>query len=94
MKVIIYYLDKDFINRSYLIDIRRINKAYTDKNITKAVIPILIKMRILLKLDYFITNNDAYNDIYIRVILKKYRLNIKDLNSRKIRYLILRAKAR
>jgi ribosome biogenesis protein Nip4 len=49
--------------------------------------PILIKIGILLKLDYFITNNDARNDIYIRAILRKYRLNIKDFNSRRVRYL-------
>jgi hypothetical protein len=44
-------------------------------------------MGILLKLGYFIANNDARNDIYIRAILRKYRRNIKDLNSRRVRYL-------
>jgi hypothetical protein len=85
MGVIIYYLDKDLINRSYLIDIRRINEAYINKNIIEAVIPVLIKMDILLKLGYFIANNDGRNDIYIRAILRKYRPNIKDFNSRKVR---------
>jgi hypothetical protein len=85
--VIIYYLDKDLINRSYLIDIRRINEAYINENIVKTVIPILIKIGILLKLGYFIINNDSRNDIYIRVILKKHRPNIKDFNSRRVRYL-------
>jgi hypothetical protein len=87
MEVIIYYLDKNLINRSYLIGIRRINEAYTGKNITKAVIPILVKIGILPKLGYFIANNDARNDIYIRVILRKYRPNIKDPNSRRVRCL-------
>jgi hypothetical protein len=85
--VVIYYLDKDLVNRSYLIDIRRINGAYTGENITKAVMPILIKNRILLKLGYFIADNDARNDIYIRVILRKHRFNIKDPNSRRVRCL-------
>jgi hypothetical protein len=85
--VVIYYLDKDLINRSYLIDIRRINEAYTNENITKAVMPILIKMGILPKLGYFITDNDGRNDTYIRVILRKHRPNIKDPNSRRVRYL-------
>jgi hypothetical protein len=49
--------------------------------------PILIKIRILLKLGYFIINNDGRNDIYIRVILRKYRPNIKDPDSRRVRYL-------
>jgi hypothetical protein len=85
--VITYYLDKDLINRSYLIGIRRINEAYTGENIAKAVIPILIKIEILLKLGYFIANNDSRNDIYIRAILRKYRPNIKDPNSRRVRCL-------
>jgi hypothetical protein len=65
MEIIIYYLDKDLINRSYLIDIRRINEAYTNENIIKTVISVLIKIRILLKLGYFIANNDGRNNIYI-----------------------------
>jgi hypothetical protein len=97
MGVVIYYLDKDLVNRSYLIGIRRINGAYTGENITKAVMPVLIKNGILLKLGYFIANNDARNDIYIRVILRKHRPNIKDFNSRRVyclRYIInLAAKA-
>jgi hypothetical protein len=63
--VIIYYLDKDLINRSYLIYIRRINEAYINKNIAETVIPVLIKIEILLKLGYFIANNNGRNDIYI-----------------------------
>jgi ribosome biogenesis protein Nip4 len=97
MGVVIYYLDKDLVNRSYLIGIRRINGAYTGENITKAVMPVLIKNGILLKLGYFIANNDARNDIYIRVILRKHRPNIKDFNGRRVyclRYIInLAAKA-
>jgi hypothetical protein len=63
--VIVYYLDKDLVNRSYLIGIRRINEAYTNENIAKAVMPILIKNGILSKLGYFIADNDARNDTYI-----------------------------
>jgi hypothetical protein len=49
--------------------------------------PILIKIEILLKLGYFIADNDARNDICIRAILRKYRSNIKDPNSRRVRCL-------
>jgi hypothetical protein len=87
VKVVVYYLDKDLINRSYLIGIRRINKAYINENIAKAVTPVLIKMGILLKLGYFIADNDGRNDICIRAILRKYRLNIKDPDSRRVRCL-------
>jgi hypothetical protein len=44
-------------------------------------------MEILLKLGYFIADNDGRNDICIRAILKKYRPNIKDPNSRRVRCL-------
>jgi hypothetical protein len=49
--------------------------------------PILLKMRILLKLGYFIANNDGRNDTCIRVILRKHRPDIKDFNSRRVRCL-------
>jgi hypothetical protein len=87
IEVVIHYLDKDLINRSYLIGIRRINEAYTGENITKAVISVLIEIGIMLKLGYFIADNDARNDIYIRAILRKYRFNIKDPDSRRVRCL-------
>jgi hypothetical protein len=63
--VVIYYLDKDLVNRNYLINIRRISEAYTGENIAKTVIPILLKIGILLKLGYFIADNDGRNYIYI-----------------------------
>jgi hypothetical protein len=44
-------------------------------------------MGILLKLGYFIADNDDRNDTYIRAILKKHRLDIKDPDSRKVRCL-------
>jgi hypothetical protein len=85
--VVIHYLDKNLINRSYLVGIRCINEAYTGENITEVVIPILVKIGILLKLGYFIADNDARNNTYIRAILRKHQLNIKDLNSRRVRCL-------
>ena len=72
IKIIIYYFNKNLINHSYLINIRRINKAYINENIVKMVMLILLKMKIFLKLSYFIANNDDYNDIYIRAILRKH----------------------
>jgi hypothetical protein len=65
MRVIIHYLNKDLINRSYLISIRRIRGTYTGENIAKVIIPILIKIRVLPKLNYFIADNDAHNNTYI-----------------------------
>jgi hypothetical protein len=85
--VVVHYLDKDLVNRSYLVGMRRIRGTHTGENITKAVMPILLEIGILLKLGYFIANNDARNDICIRAILRKYRPDIKDPDSRRVRYL-------
>jgi hypothetical protein len=66
---------------------RRINEAYISENITEAVMPILLKIRILSKLGYFITDNDSRNDTCIWAILRKLRPNIKDSDNRRVRYL-------
>jgi hypothetical protein len=65
IRVVVYYLDKDLVNRSYLINMRRINGAHTGENIAEAVMPILLEMGILSKLGYFIADNDSRNDICI-----------------------------
>jgi hypothetical protein len=44
---------------------RRISGAYINKNIAETIIPILVKIKILLKLGYFIANNDGYDNTYI-----------------------------
>jgi hypothetical protein len=49
--------------------------------------PVLIEIGTLLKLGYFIADNDGRNDIFIRAILRKYRPDIKDSNSRRVRCL-------
>jgi len=41
-------------------------------------------MGILLKLGYFVADNDGSNDICIRAILRKHRPDIKDLDSRRV----------
>jgi hypothetical protein len=83
----VYYLDKDLINRSYLVGMRRIRGTYTGENIAEAVMPVLLEMGILLKLGYFIADNDSRNDICIRAILRKHRPDIKDPDSRRVRCL-------
>ena len=42
MGVVVHYLDKDLINRSYLIGMRRINGAHTGEDIAEAVMLIEI----------------------------------------------------
>jgi hypothetical protein len=85
--VVVHYLDKDLVNRSYLIGMRRIRGAHTGENIAEAVMPILLEMRILPKLGYFIADNDGRNDTCIRTILRKHRPDIKDPDSRRVRCL-------
>ena len=85
--VVVHYLDKDLVNRSYLIGMRRISGAHTGENIAEAVMPILSEMGILPKLGYFIADNDGRNNTCIRAILRKHRPDIKDPDSRRVRYL-------
>ena len=87
MGVVVHYLDKDLINRSYLIGMRRINGAHTGENVAEAVIPVSVEMEILSKLGYFIADNDSRNDTCIRAILRKHRPDIKDPDSRRVRCL-------
>jgi len=85
--VIVHYLDKDLINRSYLMGMRRISGAHTGENIAEAVMPVLLEMGLLLKLGYFIADNDGRNDTCIRAILRKHRPDIEDPDSRRVRCL-------
>jgi hypothetical protein len=66
---------------------RRIHSVYTEENITKAIISILQNFNIAPRLGYYISNNYGANDIYLREICRKLRLDIKNPDSRRIRYL-------
>jgi hypothetical protein len=48
---------------------------------------VLIEIRAIKNLGYFISNNDSINDVAIRYIFISLRKDIKNLNSRRIRYL-------
>lgn len=85
--IVIHYLDKDFINRSYLLGLRRVRGAHTGENIAEAMMPVLLEMKILPKLGYFIADNAGNNDTCIRTILAKHRPDIKDPDSRRVRCL-------
>jgi hypothetical protein len=71
-----YFLDKDLKNRSLLIGIRRVRGSYNGENIIKSIIPILEKIEIINNLRYFITDNAINNDVIIKIILRRLRLNI------------------
>jgi glucose-6-phosphate 1-dehydrogenase len=59
-----YYLDKDLVNKSTLIDIRRVKDTYNSENITNIIIPILEEIGIISRLGYFIGDNAGPNDTY------------------------------
>jgi hypothetical protein len=48
--VVAHFLDKDLKNRSLLIGIRRVRGSYSGENITKVIILVLIKIKIISKL--------------------------------------------
>jgi hypothetical protein len=87
MAVIAYFLDKDLKNQSILIGIRKIKGSHNGENTAKAIIPILIKMNIINKLGYFITNNVTTNNLIIKIILQRLRLDITYLGERRVRCL-------
>jgi hypothetical protein len=51
------------------------------------VISILVAIEVKNRLEFFISDNAALNNIIIRVILGQLRSNIKNPNFRRIRYL-------
>jgi hypothetical protein len=85
--MITHFLNKNFKNQSPLIGIRRVKSSYNKKNITEAIIPVLMEINIISKLRYFTTNNHCVNDVTIKFILKHLRLNITYLRKRRVRYL-------
>jgi hypothetical protein len=66
--VIAYFLDKDLKNRSLLIGIRRVRGSYSGENTVKAIIPVLIEIGVINKLEFFIVDNAIVNDVTISLI--------------------------
>jgi hypothetical protein len=66
---------------------RKIKSAHIKKNIIKIIIPVLIKIKIVLKLEFFIKNNVGNNDICWRVIYNKLRFDIKILDNKRVKCL-------
>jgi hypothetical protein len=85
--IIAYYLDKDLVNRSTLIGIRKVKGAHSGENIAEVIIPVLVEIRIVSRLGYFIGDNAGPNDIYWPVICRKLRPDIKEPNNRRVRCL-------
>jgi hypothetical protein len=48
--------------QSTLIGICRVKDAYTGENIAEAIIPVLIKIRVVPRLGFFIEDNASNND--------------------------------
>lgn len=61
--------------------------TYSGENIIEAIIFILQDFDIAPRLGYYIRDNHGSNNICLRVIYRNLRLNIKDPDARRIRYL-------
>jgi hypothetical protein len=85
--VIFYFLDKDLKIQNLLAEIKRVRGVKTGENITKAVIPIIEGIVSGKRLGFFIENNASKNSIIIRAILTHLYLDLKDPDSRRVRYL-------
>jgi hypothetical protein len=62
-------------------------KAYSGENIAKAIISVLKMYNLALYLGYFIADNAGNNDTAIRGILQTFRPDIKEPDSRRVRYI-------
>jgi len=86
--VMIYYLDKSFVNKIRLIALCRLYRSYLGENMTKILILIIQEFEITDRLGYFIINNDAINNIYLKSLLREIDLNISDsdIDERRLYY--------
>ena len=66
---------------------RRIRGAYSGENIAEAIIPVLEEFDVAPRLGYYIGDNHSINDTCLRAICRKLRPDIKDPDSRRVRYL-------
>jgi hypothetical protein len=85
--IVAHYLDKDLVNKSTLIGMRRVRGTHSDENIAEIMIPVLEEMGIVSRLGYFIGDNAGSNDIYWRAICRKLRPDIKEPDRRRVRCL-------
>jgi hypothetical protein len=87
MVVVTHFLNKDLKNKNLLIRMRRVKGSYNGENIAKTIILIILKIRIINNLGYFITNNATNNNVIIKVVLQCLHPNITNLRYRRVRYL-------
>jgi hypothetical protein len=85
--MVFHFLNKNLKVQSLLIKIKRVKNAYTEKNITKAVIPIIKEIINSNRLGFFIGDNASENNIITRVIITYLYLNEKDFNFKHIKCL-------
>jgi hypothetical protein len=85
--VVFHFLDKDLKVRSLLVGMKRIKELYINENIIKVVISIIKTIISSNQLGFFIGDNIISNNTAIRAILVYLRLDLKDLDSRRVRCL-------
>jgi hypothetical protein len=66
---------------------RKIQSAHSGENIAKIMISVLEKFDVVPRFGYYIKDNHGANDICLRVICRKLRLNIKNPNNRRVKCL-------
>ena len=66
--IVAHYLDKDLINKSTLIGMRRIKGAHSGENIAEVMIPVLDEMGIVSRLGYVIGDTAGSIDSCWRAI--------------------------
>jgi hypothetical protein len=83
--VVFHYLDRNLKVRSLLAGMRRVEGSHTGETIAEAVIPVHEAYKYLL--GYFIGDNASPDDTAVPAMLAKLRPDIKNPDSRRVRYL-------
>ena len=87
MAVVAHYLDKDFVNQTRLIALRRLLRPHSRANITEMLIDVIGDFSIADQLGYFITDNAESNDTCLKRVIRKIYPDYTDddVNKRRLR---------
>jgi hypothetical protein len=87
MAVVAHYLDKDFVNPTRLIALRRLLGPHSGANMAETLIDVMSDFGIADQLGYFMTDNAESNDTCLKRVMRKIHPDCTDddVNGRRLR---------
>ena len=70
--VVTHFIDEDMKSQVLLLELKKIQKKYSNVNETILILKIFEKYEINDKLSYFVDDNAKINDIMLKIISKKF----------------------